>query len=129
MNSELDPCPCGGAVYAGCCERFHAGHEQAPTAEALMRSRYSAFALGLGDYLWRTWHPRTRPDDVRLDDTEWTGLEIIEVVDGSASDTQGTVEFAAHYLHGQDAGTMRERSRFERRANRWMYLDGVTQQS
>jgi SEC-C motif-containing protein len=89
-----------------------------------MRSRYSAFALGLGDYLWRTWHPRTRPEQVSLDDTVWTRLEILDVVDGAERDQDGIVEFVAHYRDGRRGGSMRERSRFERRGRRWMYLDG-----
>lgn len=117
-------CPCGGGTYAECCEPFHAGRTEAPTAEALMRSRYSAFALGFSDYLWRTWHPRTRPDEVALGDTAWTRLEILDVVEGTERDQAGTVEFLAHYTHGRGGGTMRERSRFERRARRWMYVDG-----
>ncbi len=89
-----------------------------------MRSRYSAFVLGLGDYLWRTWHPRTRPERVALDDTVWIGLEILDVVDGSERDQDGIVEFVAHHRHGGRRGRMRERSRFERRGRRWMYVDG-----
>lgn len=119
-----EPCPCGGGSYSACCGPFHTGRAEAPTAETLMRSRYSAFALGLGDYLWRTWHPRTRPADVELDDTVWTGLEVLGVVDGSERDQEGIVEFVAHYRSGRGGGTMRERSRFERRGGRWLYLDG-----
>ncbi len=56
-----DPCPCGsGAVFGACCEPIHDG-APAPTAEALMRSRYSAFVVGDEDHIFRTWHPRTRP--------------------------------------------------------------------
>lgn len=87
-----------------------------------MRSRYSAFALGLGDYLWRTWHPKTRPEDVHLDETEWTALEVVDVVAGRESDQEGVVEFVAHYRQGRRFGELRERSRFARRARRWMYL-------
>lgn len=118
------PCPCGGGPYADCCEPFHEGRAEAPTAEALMRSRYSAFALGLGDYLWRTWHPRTRPERVSLDDTVWTRLEILDVVDGAEADREGVVEFAAHFRDGRRRGVLHERSRFERRGRRWLYLDG-----
>lgn len=107
-----------------CCEPFHTSHAEAPTAEALMRSRYSAFALGRDDYLWRTWHPRTRPEHVSLDDTSWTGLEILDVVDGTERDQAGIVEFVAHYRDGRGALTLHERSRFERRGRRWMYVDG-----
>lgn len=91
-----------------------------------MRSRYSAFALGLGDYVWRTWHPRTRPESVTLDDTVWTGLEVQDVVDGSERDQLGVVEFVARYRRGRRRAALRERSRFERRAGRWLYLDGET---
>jgi SEC-C motif-containing protein len=90
-----------------------------------MRSRYSAFALGLDDYLWRTWHPRTRPEHVALDDTQWIGLEIVEEVAGSERDQSGIVEFVAHYRRGRHHGSMRERSRFERRGGRWLYVDGI----
>ena len=117
-------CPCGGGPYTECCEPFHVGLAEAPTAEALMRSRYSAFALGLGDYLWRTWHPRTRPERVALDDTDWVGLEILDVADGTERDQTGIVEFVAHYRDGRRRGRMRERSRFERRGGRWLYVDG-----
>ncbi len=89
-----------------------------------MRSRYSAFALGLDDYLWRTWHPRTRPEQVTLDDTVWTRLEILDVVDGTERDQDGFVEFVAHYGYGRRSGLMCERSRFERRGRRWRYVDG-----
>lgn len=90
-----------------------------------MRSRYSAFALGLELYLWRTWHPRTRPEGITLDGSStWTGLEILEVVDGDEHDREGIVEFAARFQDGRRRGSLRERSRFERRAGRWMYVDG-----
>lgn len=121
MNTQA--CPCGAAAYAQCCEPFHNGRAWPPTAEALMRSRYSAFALGLADYLWRTWHPRTRPSHVHLDDTVWTGLEIVEVVDGTEADQDGVVEFIASFRQGRRASRVRERSRFERRAGCWMYVD------
>ncbi len=122
--TEPRPCPCGGGPYAGCCEPFHDGRAQAPTAVALMRSRYSAFALGLADYLWRTWHPRTRPDEVVLDASLWTGLEIVDVVDGAEHDQDGTVEFVACFRNGRRPGRVHERSRFQRRGRRWLYVDG-----
>ncbi len=90
-----------------------------------MRSRYSAFALGLEDYLWRTWHPRSRPENVALDgSTAWTRLEILDVVDGTERDRDGVVEFVAHFREGRRPGRLHERSRFERRGGRWMYLAG-----
>ena len=68
----------------------------AATAEQLMRSRYSAYAVGDLDYVWRTWHPRTRPESVTPSDEVWTGLEIVDTVAG-AHDDEGVVEFRAHY--------------------------------
>ncbi len=86
-----------------------------------MRSRYSAFVLELDDWVFVTWHPRTRPDDVDASGgEEWRGLEILDTVDGGTEDAEGIVEFVAHHA----GGAMRERSRFARRAGRWLYLDG-----
>lgn len=90
-----------------------------------MRSRYSANAVGDLNYLFRTWHPRTRPDDVLSSPgISWTRLEIIDVVDGKPSDEEGIVEFEAHFTTASGHDVLHERSRFARRANRWMYLDG-----
>ena len=77
------PCPCGsGASLVACCGRWHAG-EAAPTAEALMRSRYSAYVLGLEDYLLATWHASTRPLVQRLDPyMQWRRLDIVDTVCG-----------------------------------------------
>ena len=127
MSTRPEQCPCGGGPYAECCGPFHAGRAEAPTAAALMRSRYSAFALGLADYLWRTWHPRTRPAPEELahvvGDTTWTRLDLLDVSGGSERAQQGVVEFIAHFRDGRRRGSMRERSRFERRGSRWLYLD------
>ncbi|MGW1593993.1 YchJ family protein [Streptomyces sp. NPDC002343] len=115
-------CPCGlPATYDACCGRFHAGRAAAPTAESLMRSRYSAFVTGDAGYLLRTWHPRTRPERLALDPRmRWTGLEILDTAGGSAFHTTGTVEFRASYR----GGALRERSRFERVDGAWVYVDG-----
>lgn len=90
----------------------------AATAAQLMRSRYSAYAVGDADYVFTTWHPRTRPASVDLDpDLTWTGL----AVHGYGEDW---VDFSATYLTRAGAGELRERSRFEQRAGRWFYVDG-----
>lgn len=86
-----------------------------------MRSRYSAFVVGDGDYLWRTWHPRTRPQAVDATGVEWLRLEILDVVSGGEGDDEGVVEFNAHHADG----VLHERSRFARRAGRWFYVDGA----
>jgi SEC-C motif-containing protein len=93
-----------------------------------MRSRYVAFASGDSDYLFRTWHPRTRPADVTIDaDVVWTGLDVTDISAGGAKDDHGEVEFTAHFEAAGRAGSMNERSRFERRAGRWFYVDGVVE--
>jgi SEC-C motif domain protein len=116
------PCPCGSAEsYDACCGPVVRNERPADTAEELMRSRYTAYVLGDVDHVFRSWHPATRPDDLRaLPTRDWRGLEIVEVLDGGPSDDHGVVEFRAHHA----AGTQHERSRFTRRAGRWVYLDG-----
>lgn len=91
-----------------------------------MRSRYAAYSLGLLDYVFRTWHPRTRPGSVDpVPGLTWTGLEVLDVVDGGPDDDTGVVEFRARFDEGRGARAMHETSRFERRSGRWVYVDGV----
>ncbi|MEU2080744.1 YchJ family metal-binding protein [Streptomyces albus] len=121
------PCPCGGGAFAACCGRFHRGEALPATAEELMRSRYSAFAVGDAAYLLGTWHPATRP--ARLDPADgprWTGLEILDTSGGSAFHGEGTVTFRAHWVTAAgERGTQEERSRFVRVDGAWSYLDGA----
>ena len=121
-------CPCGtGLPYDGCCGRLHQGAADAATAEQLMRSRYSAFALGDPAYLLTTWHSRTRPRTLSLDpEVRWTGLEIVGTGGGRLLDPEGTVEFRASYRAAGRAGAQHENSRFAREDGRWRYLDGVS---
>ncbi|WP_163558012.1 YchJ family protein [Halomonas sp. NO4] len=122
---DLIACPCGsGRSLAGCCGRYHAG-DPAPTPEALMRSRYSAFALDLADYLLATWHPSTRP--ARLDPdpaTVWKCLEVLEVLESGEEGERGWVHFRATFREGRRWSVLEESSRFVREAGRWFYLDG-----
>ena len=122
------PCPCGsGLPYAECCGRLHDGTAPAATAEHLMRSRYSAFALAKPAYLLATWHPSTRPRTLDLDpDVRWTGLDVLGTTGGSLLEAEGSVEFRAHYRVGGRSGTQHERSRFVRADGQWRYLDGVS---
>jgi SEC-C motif-containing protein len=120
-------CPCGLRLpYAACCGRLHAGQATAATAEALMRSRYSAFAVSEAAYLLRTWHRATRPPQVRFDpDDRWSRLDILGKTGGGLLDAEGTVEFTAHYRHRGVARTLHENSRFVRDAGDWAYLDAA----
>ncbi|MCV7095280.1 YchJ family protein [Mycobacterium kubicae] len=125
MTHHLRPdCPCGsGTDYLACCGPLHQGERQAASAEELMRSRYSAYARADADYLFRTWHPRTRPSDVVVDPgITWTGLRVIDTVAGGADDDRGEVEFTASFEFDGRAEVLHERSRFERRAGRWFYV-------
>lgn len=115
-----DACPCGSRLpYSDCCGRLHRGVAEATTPEQLMRSRYSAFVVGDPDYLLRTWHPLTRPPEVRLDPAvEWLSLQVLDA-------TGDEVEFIARYRGPGGRGFQRERSRFRRSGGRWLYLDGT----
>lgn len=119
-------CPCGtGRGYDGCCGPLHRGERPAATALELMRSRYAAHALGDADYLFRTWHPRTRPADTSpVPGRTWTRLEVVSTSGGGEADEDGVVEFVAHHRSSDGAGAMHEVSRFARRAGRWVYVDG-----
>jgi SEC-C motif domain protein len=120
-------CPCDtGLAYALCCGRWHAGpaHLQAPDAQALMRSRYSAYVLGLSDYLLHTWHASTRPTDgvAPRQALRWLGLQIkrFERIDP----TQAIVEFVARSKEAGRATRLHEISRFVFEDGRWFYVDG-----
>jgi SEC-C motif-containing protein len=122
--SADDRCPCGGGSYGTCCGPLHAG-EPAPTAEALMRSRYSAFALGLAPHLLATWAAATRPEALELDEgLRWRRLQIVDTVRGAPDDETGVVEFRAAHRSAEGAGVLHERSRFARERGRWVYVDG-----
>ncbi|MGW7428480.1 YchJ family protein [Streptomyces sp. NPDC054861] len=124
------PCPCGlAAAYGACCGRFHSAGKTmtpaAPTAELLMRSRYTAFVVRDEAYLLRTWAPETRPAAVDFDPSlRWTGLEIRATSDGTAFHQWGTVTFLARYTQAGAPGTLHERSRFTRHEGAWVYVDG-----
>ena len=120
-------CPCGSALAcAACCGRYHGGalHLQAPSAEALMRSRYSAFVLGLHDYLLATWHASTRPPSLAADPAglKWLGLEVRRH-EQQGSD-RASVEFVSRSKLNGRAQRLHETSRFVREDGRWFYVDG-----
>lgn len=95
-----------------------------------MRSRYTAYALGADDHVFRTWHPRTRPADTQADQSiRWEGLTVLEVAGGGAADEEGVVEFRASWsapAPDRQRGEQHERSQFVRRAGRWFYLGPVS---
>jgi SEC-C motif-containing protein len=142
MSTKATPaaaCPCGGPSFEACCGPFISGQAIAPTAEALMRSRYTAYALKNEDYLKATWHPSTRPTEQIVDPNEkiqWLGLEVKSALrlrqrkanlpEQADSDS---VEFVARFKIGGRAHRLHEVSRFLREpgddgALRWFYLDG-----
>jgi SEC-C motif-containing protein len=123
--APADPCPCGsGGAFESCCAPLLAG-EPAPTAERLMRSRYTAFATGDAAHLARTWHPLTRPAELDLDPRRrWTSLRILTSIAGGEDDADGIVAFEASWADDDERGTLRERSRFSHRGGRWVYVDG-----
>jgi SEC-C motif-containing protein len=121
--SVVAPCPCGsGQRDAHCCLPILRG-EPAPTAEALMRSRYTAYVRHDERHLLASWHPSTRPQSVELGAERWHGLDVVDVVAGGPDDDSGIVEFEAKVEDlGRLAG-IRERSRFVRHRGRWVYVD------
>ena len=124
MKDEL--CPCGSSKkYADCCWRYVDALEIPPAAEALMRSRYSAYTLLREDYLLSTWHPSTRPEQLNLEaqtKLKWLGLQVKRHEQQDAD--HATVEFVARNKVGGRAHRMHETSRFVREDGRWFYVDG-----
>jgi len=134
MNDAL--CPCGsGLTYSACCARFHSGEETAPTAEALMRSRYSAFVRQDADYLLRTLHSAHREPNERenirnsFDGMHWEGLSILSTKDGMPGDTHGEVEFVAQYRANGQPGRLHENSLFVKAQDQWFYTTGEIRKS
>ena len=131
MIETDERCPCGtGETYGECCGRYLQDGRTAPTAEALMRSRYTGFATRAVHYLLATWHPSTRPDELELDeDMVWRRLDVLRTDAGGPWDDAGTVEFVAHYRLDDGTaigqrGRLHETSRFVREDGRWLYVDG-----
>ncbi len=119
-------CPCGsGIALQACCQRYLAGVALPDSAEALMRSRYTAYVLEDAAYLLATWHPETRPTHLNFESEappKWLGLSIKRRVD--IDDCIALVEFVARYKINGRAFRLHETSRFERIDGRWFYRDG-----
>lgn len=129
----MTECPCGsGKSYDTCCGPYIAGRLNPPTAEALMRSRYTAYAKGAIDYIEATHSPEKR-DNLDIEETrrwaeesEWQGLEILECREGGPGDTAGTVEFTARYRQKGRDYEHHEVSSFRKEGGQWFFQDGNT---
>ena len=117
-------CPClSGLPYDDCCGPLHRGEASAPTAEQLMRSRFSAFAVGDAAYVLATWHPSTGPAALDLDpEVRWYRLDILDRAAGGPLDARGEVEFEAFWRSPASSGSQRERSAFVRERGQWWYI-------
>jgi SEC-C motif-containing protein len=122
----IENCPCGSSKsYTDCCALYVDSKQAAPNAEALMRSRYTAYSLLREDYLLATWYPSTRPVSLGLADeaaTKWLGLEVNRHEQQDAD--HAIVEFVARYKVNGRAHRLHEVSRFVREEGRWFYVDG-----
>lgn len=121
-------CPCGSKIkYLQCCGQYLEQGIAAPTAQALMRSRYSAYVLCDEAYLLRTWHESTRPVQLGLEEgaVDWLKLEVLGTNQGSPLDEHGTVEFVARYQAQAKKQKIHEVSRFVKQDSQWFYVGGV----
>lgn len=126
-----EPCPCGsGRPFAACCGPFLHGAVPAPTAEALMRSRYTAYVRADCDYLRRTLFPRKREGFNAAATREWcagvvwTGLAVLRTEAGGPNDEAGVVEFKTAFTRGGTPHILHEVSRFRKKNGEWFYVDG-----
>ena len=124
-------CPCGsGRLFDLCCEPYLMERQSAPTAEALMRSRYTAYALCSIDYLYKTSGKRVRKEfDAEgskrwAKAAEWTGMEIISVEGGGEGDDKGEIEFVAHYSVKDKTFDHHEHAKFAKVDGKWVFIDG-----
>lgn len=126
VRQNSDQCPCeSGQIYGGCCGPYLAGMDSAPTAEALMRSRYTACVDENSDYLKATWHPDFRPGSVEaVSGQKWLGLKIKRTEAGGPDDESGVVEFVARFKIGGKGHRLHEVSQFVRQNGNWYYTTG-----
>ena len=136
LLSPTQTCPCRvrearPVPFGQCCAPYLSGQALAPTAQALMRSRYSAYALGgqhaplaadMLRYLQATWHPDTLPPDLSVSPMQWTGLKVLG---SQETGDQGTVNFVAFYKEGGKTERMAEHSVFDRINGAWRYTKGL----
>ena len=132
QHSTPEACPCGSNIpYTDCCEQYIGTATPAPTAEKLMRSRYSAYTQKESQYLLHSWHTTTRPtalDFSQEPQPNWLGLKICRTEAGSENDTSGIVEFIARYKTDTAPEVIHEVSRFVKEGGHWFYVDGTLSQ-
>lgn len=122
---------CSGKEFENCCQPFLEGNAKPITVEELMRSRFSAYAVGAVEYLLRSTHPSTRKfhDAKNIENwaksNKWQKLEIISKSNGEAKDKSGTVEFKAHFLDAENKPQIHhELSNFRKELGKWFFVDG-----
>ncbi|MCE0492828.1 YchJ family protein [Vibrio salinus] len=122
-------CPCGSRKkYKNCCQPIHHDHSRAKTPEQLMRSRYSAYALGLTDYIINTYSPEISSKLNRKEIESGTQINWIKLSIKKSqitSENEGYVHFKAFYREQGETFVLEERSRFIRIDSSWYYVDGV----
>jgi len=130
MSKEACPCQ-SGLSYEKCCGQYHKSGNHAPTAETLMRSRYTAYVMGNAQYLFRTWHASTRPT---LQSLKVSGpqtliaLKILSTQAGGVNDKKGMVEFISSRYSPTLLGEIeqhKEKSLFTRIKDKWVYIDAI----
>ncbi len=126
----MQPCPCeSGIIFENCCQPYLLGLQKAETAEVLLRARYSAFVSGNIDYIIETHHPEKRNEIDRNSVSEWAkgsqwhGLNVLSVVGGAATDSEGTIEFIAKYTQDGKSYEHRECSLFKKHDGAWYFFD------
>jgi len=117
-------CPCGsGRGFEQCCGPVLKDPRAAASAEALMRSRYTAYTLGASEHILRTWAPETRPREVYIDPARrWLGLKVKRREQGTPGDETGVVEFVARSKVGGKADRAHEVSEFRFDGDMWLYV-------
>ena len=128
----MQTCPCGNELpFFKCCGAIHNDEKNAETAEELMRSRYSAFATGNGNYLIQSQSIQTREESNKEEvirwakSVKWIKLEIIHSINGGKKDSTGIVEFKAYYKRNFLNYSIHERSKFVKEKGKWYYLEGI----
>ncbi len=126
----MDTCPCGSEKnYSDCCGPLIAGERTADTAEALLRSRYTAYARQEVDYIVDTTHPEKREADSRktvekwAKNTQWRLLQVLDVTAGGPDDNEGSVEFMADYMEKGKKRKHHEIAEFKKLDGQWFFFD------